>query len=141
MPQLATKTSWNPFKGMRKHSRAYLVSMTCSHTQRPASAKRQLALACYWAALLFGYDTGVAGSTIALQGFVDDFKLEGDPIHVANLKSNVVAVLQAGCFFGALAAAPISQRWGRKWSLMGYAVIFLIGGVVQTIATTSLAPI
>ena len=50
--------------------------------------------------MLFGYDTGVAGSTIALEGFINDFNLKGDANRVADLKSNVVAVLQAGCFFG-----------------------------------------
>lgn len=42
----------------------------------------------------------MAGSTIALPGFIQDFGLVGNVAHVNNLKSNVVAVLQAGCFFG-----------------------------------------
>ncbi|WWC71589.1 uncharacterized protein I206_105547 [Kwoniella pini CBS 10737] len=124
MLRLQGEVSRNPFQGMRRHSRSYM-----------------LALVCYWGAMLFGYDTGVAGSTIALPGFIKDFHLEGNPTHVSNLKSNVVSVLQAGCFFGALSAAPISQRFGRKYTLMAFAGIFFVGAVVQTVAKHNLTPI
>lgn len=53
-------------------------------------------------AVLFGYDTGVAGGVISLESFQHDFGLIGDELKVANLKANVVSVLQAGCFFGAV---------------------------------------
>lgn len=46
--------------------------------------------------------------------------------------ANVVSLLQAGCFFGALAAAPLADRFGRKIALMIAAVIFIAGSAMQT---------
>jgi MFS family permease len=45
------------------------------------------------------------------------------------VSSNVVSVLQGGAFFGALLSAPISARIGRKWTLIAFSVIFMVGAV------------
>ncbi|KAG8902014.1 hypothetical protein FRB99_004863 [Tulasnella sp. 403] len=94
-------------------------------------------LACivYWGILLFGYDTGVAGGVIATKAFKQAFGLEGAPqSHVDNVSSNVVAVLQGGAFFGALGSAPTSAAIGRRWTLLIFTVVFVVGAVLQTIA-------
>jgi sugar porter (SP) family MFS transporter len=93
-----------------------------------------------------GYDTGVMGSVLALSSFKKDFGL---PIgstgfassHNAKVASNVVSLLTAGCFFGAIFAAFINDRFGRRYSLMGFSVVFLIGAAVQTAATHSIGQI
>jgi MFS family permease len=41
-------------------------------------------------------------------------------------------------FFGAIFGAPFMDFIGRKWALMVGCVIFMVGGIVQTVATTSL---
>lgn len=51
----------------------------------------------------------------------------------ANLQGNIVSVLQAGCFFGALASFYISDTFGRKWALIIADIIFIIGSTVQTL--------
>jgi len=80
----------------------------------------------------------VAGGVVAMKFFQQEFGiLEGGVVNVTKkdeVSGNVVAVLQAGAFFGALGSAPISARFGRRWSLMAFSVIFLVGAVLQTVA-------
>lgn len=58
---------------------------------------------------------------------------------VAEISSNVVSLLTAGCFFGALSAAIANDRYGRRYSLMAYSVIFLLGAALQTGAPNDLS--
>ncbi|OCK99696.1 quinate permease [Cenococcum geophilum 1.58] len=60
--------------------------------------------------------------------------LQALPAPKMHVSSNVVSLLTAGCFFGAIAAAFLNERFGRRYSLMFFAVIFLIGAAVQTAA-------
>jgi MFS family permease len=57
----------------------------------------------------------------------------------ADLSANIVSTLQAGCFFGAVVASPIADRWGRKPALMTSAVVVLIGAILQAAAEGHLA--
>ncbi|KAL4903896.1 hypothetical protein BDW74DRAFT_34974 [Aspergillus multicolor] len=96
-----------------------------------------LSAVAYTGSFLFGYDTGVMGSVLALDSFKDDFNMPSGSTGFASSKqaeisSNVVALLTAGCFFGAIAAAFANDRYGRKNSLLVLSVIFMIGAAVQT---------
>ncbi|KAH6683065.1 general substrate transporter [Halenospora varia] len=100
----------------------------------------------YMGSLLFGYDTGVMGSVLALSSFKKDFGLPTESSGFANAKnakvsSNVVSLLTAGCFFGAIAAAFLNDRFGRRFTLMGFSVIFLIGAAIQTASSHSIGQI
>lgn len=93
----------------------------------------------YLGSLLFGYDTGVMGSVLALNSFKKDFGLPLGSSGFASAKnatisSNVVALLTAGCFFGAIFAAFANEIFGRRYTLMAFAFIFLIGAAIQTAA-------
>jgi predicted MFS family arabinose efflux permease len=48
--------------------------------------------------------------------------------------SQIVSILSAGTFFGALLAAPLGDRLGRRVSLIIAVAIFSSGVVLQTIA-------
>ena len=96
-----------------------------------------LTTVAYMGSFLFGYDTGVMGSVLALDSFKRDFGLPTDKSGFSNSKnadisSNVVSLLTAGCFFGAIAAAFINDRFGRVYALMLFCTIFLVGAAVQT---------
>jgi sugar porter (SP) family MFS transporter len=93
-----------------------------------------LAFIAYWGIVLFGYDTGVAGSVVAQTHFQHAFGIFGDKKKTADVSSNVVSVLQAGAFFGALGSAPVSSRIGRKNTLLAFSVIFLVGAILTTVA-------
>ena len=55
----------------------------------------------------------------------------------ASDESLIISILSAGTFFGALFAAPIADRFGRRLGLIfSAAVVFNFGVVLQTISTT-----
>ncbi|PWN47567.1 sugar transporter [Violaceomyces palustris] len=89
-----------------------------------------LALCAYLGIFLFGWETGVAGGVVSQTGFLKAFDVVNQKTHVSQV---VVAILQAGAFFGAIIAAPISNRFGRKWTLSGFNAIILIGTVLQVL--------
>lgn len=79
------------------------------------------------------------GSVLALNSFKTDFGLPLGKSGFASDKnsqvsSNVVSLLTAGCFFGAIAAAFINDRLGRRYSLMIFTLIFMVGAAVQVAA-------
>lgn len=59
----------------------------------------------------------------------------------ADLAGNIVSVLQAGCFFGAIAAYPLTDTFGRKWCLVGAAFLTLVGVILQAAASGNIGPI
>lgn len=89
----------------------------------------------------FGWDSSVIGGVIVLPPFVEDFGL-GDPdsAESANLAANIVSTLQAGCFLGALIASPLTDRFGRKWCLIGISIVIMLGVVMQAAASGHLGP-
>ncbi|KAJ3974898.1 general substrate transporter [Lentinula raphanica] len=99
-----------------------------------------LAFIAYWGIVLFGYDTGIAGGVVSQANFQKHFGMwpngVKDTAKVTAVSSNVVSVLQAGAFFGALGSAPISGKIGRKWTLIGFTFIFAIGAILTTVASS-----
>lgn len=65
-------------------------------------------------------------------GYIDpaDSKLNISP----SQSSQIVAILSAGTFFGALFAAPLGDRLGRRISLIIAVATFAFGVLLQTIA-------
>ncbi|KAJ7575614.1 general substrate transporter [Mycena floridula] len=100
-----------------------------------------LAFIVYWGIFLFGYDTGIAGGVVANPYFLVQFGLvnaDGSKnVHKTNAVSgNVVSVLQAGAFFGALGSAPLSGRIGRLYTLLVFNIIFIVGAILTTVANS-----
>lgn len=90
---------------------------------------------------MFGYDTGTIGDILAMRYWLDTFstgyidpqtQLKGI---TANQQSEIVSILSAGTFFGALTAAPTGDFFGRRYGLMVSVVVFTLGVILQTIAT------
>ncbi|PKS07779.1 hypothetical protein jhhlp_006387 [Lomentospora prolificans] len=78
--------------------------------------------------LTYGYDLGVIAQVIAAKSFTSRFG--DDPAKIGA----VVSVFTGGAFFGALSAAPLGDKLGRKWAILIGAVVFLLGGALQTSA-------
>lgn len=57
----------------------------------------------------------------------------------ASLSSNIVSVLQAGAFLGALAAMWLANRIGRRWSLIVASLLIFIGVAMQAGASGIMA--
>lgn len=60
---------------------------------------------------------------------------DGLPMITPGQSSEIVSILSAGTFFGALGAAPIADHLGRRKSLMLAVGIFTTGVTLQTAST------
>jgi sugar porter (SP) family MFS transporter len=78
--------------------------------------------------LLFGYDTGVISG--ALLFIRNDFTLS------TFMEGVVVSFLLVGAVTGALTGGPISDRFGRRPSVLLAAAIFGVGAIVAALAPT-----
>ncbi|KAG9015107.1 hypothetical protein FRB94_004226 [Tulasnella sp. JGI-2019a] len=94
-----------------------------------------LALVVNFGALLFGYDSGIAGATIVLPSFQRTFGIRGSAKQVANTSSNIVSILYLGALIGGLVASRTSYQLGRRRSLLIGCIFFIVGGIVQTTST------
>jgi len=90
--------------------------------------------------VLFGYDTGTIGGILAMPYWLKTFSTgftdaDGLPAITSSQSSQIVSILSAGTFFGALTAAPCGDFFGRRYGLMVTMVVFCVGVILQTIAT------
>lgn len=86
--------------------------------------------------ILFGYDTGTIGGILDMTYWQRTFATSGDNI-TSSEKAQIVSILSAGTFFGALFAAPVGDFLGRRWGLIFSAgIVFNLGVILQTAATT-----
>lgn len=60
---------------------------------------------------------------------------EGLPTITDSQQSEIVSILSAGTFFGALLAAPTGDYLGRRLGLMFSTGVFTLGVILQTAAT------
>lgn len=120
----------------------------------PESQSLHFFQACF-GGMLFGMDSGIIGGVLTMPGFKKlvcvcpltytysdqchqyrTYGLENiSKVAAANLSANIVSTLQAGCFFGALFASPIAEKYGRRLALIGAAVVAILGIVMQTAAS------
>lgn len=75
---------------------------------------------------LFGYDTGVISG--ALLPISSEFHLEVTGQQI------VTSGILVGCIIGALAAIPISERLGRKTTVLTTGIIFTVGALFVAVA-------
>ncbi|KAG9656104.1 general substrate transporter, partial [Aureobasidium melanogenum] len=94
-----------------------------------------VALVASMGAFIFGYDLAFIGTTITLKPFLKDFGLTHASASAKDaFSANIVSLLQAGCFFGSLAVAPLGDRFGRKPALIVAGLIFCAGSLMQTVS-------
>jgi MFS family permease len=88
---------------------------------------------------MYGYDSAFIGGTISLPSFQTKFGLVDRPAYeITALTSNIVSTYQAGAFFGAILGFFSAERLGRWLVIMGSAVIFIVGVVLQMIGQIGL---
>lgn len=79
--------------------------------------------------LLFGYDTGViSGALLFIQ---DEFALQ--PL----MEGFVVSSILIGALIGAVAAGRLSDRFGRKRTVIGAALLFVVGALLAAFAPSA----
>lgn len=79
---------------------------------------------------LYGYDTGIISG--ALLQITKDFEIEED------WKQVIAASILLGAVIGALTCSYLSERWGRKKTLLMLAAIFAVGAVGCAVAPNPL---
>ncbi|KAI7237355.1 putative quinate [Hortaea werneckii] len=85
-----------------------------------------------FASCMIGYDSAFIGTTIALEAFEDEFGFnEMSESHLNLIKANIVSIYQAGAFFGALFAYASAYWLGRKFSLILWSLLFLLGAGIM----------
>ena len=75
------------------------------------------------------YDQGVFGGVIVTKDFLKIHGLEGAD-KTATL-GTVVAIYDVGCFLGAVAAAWVGEKIGRRKSVLVGTVVMSIGAILQ----------
>lgn len=81
-----------------------------------------------FASCMIGYDSAFIGTTLALPSFTDEFNFSSYSVSgLALLKANIVSVYQAGAFFGSLFAYVTSHFLGRRYSLILFSAVFIVG--------------
>ncbi|OAD71487.1 hypothetical protein PHYBLDRAFT_155737 [Phycomyces blakesleeanus NRRL 1555(-)] len=77
--------------------------------------------------LLFGYDFGVTSGVMAMPYFQEYF-YELTPA----IKGALNSLMGCGAVFGCLIVGVLSDRFGRRDTIAGSALIFIVGGILQT---------
>ncbi|KAK0942610.1 Plasma membrane low glucose sensor [Friedmanniomyces endolithicus] len=92
--------------------------------------------------VLFGYDTGTIGGILAMPYWLETFTTTGVinpatglPTLTASQSAEIVSLLSAGTFFGALTASPACDLLGRRMGLMAAVGVFTVGVILQTAST------
>ncbi|KAL7623401.1 hypothetical protein AAE478_007083 [Parahypoxylon ruwenzoriense] len=80
--------------------------------------------------VLFGYDLGVIAGVVGSTSYAELF-------HANSAQDGaVVSLFTGGAFFGAMFAGPAGDGLGRRLTIMLGALVFLLGGCIQTAART-----
>lgn len=91
--------------------------------------------------VLFGYDTGTIGGILGMKYWRNQFSTgyinlkDNERDVTSSQTSEIVSILSAGTFFGALTAAPVADWVGRRLGLVVCTLVFCFGVILQTAAT------
>jgi SP family sugar:H+ symporter-like MFS transporter len=114
---------------------------------------------CFVGGFLFGYDIGVISGCLIMPNFIKTFGELGPdgeytPVDyhvsplcwVSTISSNFAAsfrrlYISTRTFFGALARAFTSDRFGRRASILGWSAVFTVGVGIQTATMHSIVQI
>ena len=91
--------------------------------------------------VLFGYDTGTISGILANGFWENQFSTgyvnpSGHKDVTPSQSAEIVSILSAGTFFGALSAAPLADRVGRRLDLIFSSCVFIFGVILQMAATS-----
>lgn len=136
----------NPIRDWRRKSSVEQTSQNVGeHAGYDSTPLPRLTWKSFWMGMLvsmggfvFGYDTGQISGFLGMVDFLRRFgqrHADGTP-YFSNVRSGlIVGLLSIGTLFGALIAAPIADRIGRKMSIIWWCGIFSVGIIVQIAAT------
>ncbi|WVF67861.1 hypothetical protein IAT40_002622 [Kwoniella sp. CBS 6097] len=87
---------------------------------------------------LFGYDQGLMSGIIASRQFNTEFpatKQNGvNDVHTGTVQGSVTSCYEVGCFFGALFAFFVGEKFGRRKMMLMGAWVMIIGTIISVTA-------
>ncbi|KAG8624341.1 hypothetical protein KVT40_007408 [Elsinoe batatas] len=99
-----------------------------------------MALVVSLGGLIFGYDTGQISGFLEMDDFLgrfaDQTTPEGQPAFSNVRSGTIVGLLSIGTLMGAIIAAPIADKFGRRVSIVWWNIVFCVGVIVQITTST-----
>lgn len=124
----------NPNSEKGTDVRRSLADLDYSPLPRITGRTFSMAMLVSMGGLIFGYDTGQISGFLEMPDFLERFgerDANGTP-YFSNVRSGlIVALLSIGTLFGALLAAPLADKIGRRLSISFWCVVCAIGFVIQ----------
>lgn len=91
-----------------------------------------LALCSSMGSAMFGYDSAFIGGSLTLPAFESRFNFaDASSSYKDALSANIVSTFQAGCFFGAIICWLVTEKLGRRLTLIICGIVFDIGVILQ----------
>ncbi|CAB94949.1 High-affinity glucose transporter ght1 [Schizosaccharomyces pombe] len=91
---------------------------------------------------MFGADTGSIGGITNMRDFQSRFADRYNPVtdtysYSSARQGLITGMVNVGSFFGCLISSPTTDRIGKRNSIIGFCVIYLIGVIIQVTAVPS----
>lgn len=77
--------------------------------------------------IFFGYDSGYINGVTGSKLFISIVEGPDATALSGPHSSLIVSILSAGTFFGAIIAGDVSDAIGRKWTIIGGCLIYMVG--------------
>lgn len=125
-------------KANKDEVRRSLAGLDYSPLPRLTTRSLMMGMLVSMGGLIFGYDTGQISGFLEMDDFLDRFGMthpENGQKYFSSVRSGlIVSLLSIGTLMGALTAAPVADRIGRKPSVSIWCLVTSVGFVVQIAA-------
>ncbi|KAK4940925.1 hexose transporter hxt5 [Elasticomyces elasticus] len=130
---------YNPNSEKGTDTRASLAALDYSPLPRVTWRSFVMGVLVSMGGLIFGYDTGQISGFLEMPDFLRRFgQTNGGTPSFSNLRSGlIVGLLSIGTLLGALLAAPIADRIGRRLSISFWSLVVAIGFIIQIASSTA----
>ncbi|KAI8625159.1 general substrate transporter [Xylariaceae sp. FL1651] len=111
---------------------AVVGSADLNRVEAPVTLKAYLI--CAFSALggiFFGYDSGYINGVMGMPYFIKQIEGPDATSLTGTTKALITSLLSLGTFFGALMAGDLADLVGRRTTILGSCVIFLVGAILQ----------
>lgn len=81
--------------------------------------------------LIFGFDTGQISGFLEMPNFLQLFGDEPGPAFSNVRSGTIVGLLSIGTLCGALFGSPVADGLGRRYAIMIWNVVFIVGVIIQ----------
>ncbi|KAI1284379.1 general substrate transporter [Xylaria sp. FL0933] len=114
------------------HRTANRGSANLDRVEAPVTIKSYLMCAfSAFGGIFFGYDSGYINGVIGMPYFIRQIEGSDATILTGSSKAIIISVLSLGTFVGALVAGDFADLVGRRTTILGSCLIFLIGVIFQ----------